>query len=120
MFNRHLLIAAAFALTAGASFAQAPAAPVTPTTAAIAHQDRRDIRQENRIQAGKADGSLTPHEANKLQRQQAHIDRVEQKDAADGRVTPREAAHVQTLQNRASRHIYKQKHDAQGTVASTK
>ena len=89
MFNRNLLIAAAFALTAGAGFAQAPA---TPTAAVIAHQDQRDINQENRIQAGKA----------------------------DGKVTPREARHVQKMQDKASKDIYKQKHDAQGTVSSTK
>lgn len=117
MFNRNLLIAAAFALTAGAGFAQAPA---TPTAAVIAHQDQRDINQENRIQAGKADGSLTPHEAHKLQKQQTRIARVEQKDAADGKVTPREARHVQKMQDKASKDIYKQKHDAQGTVSSTK
>ena len=115
MFNRNLLIAAAFTLAAGAGFAQ-----TTPTAAVIAHQDQRDVNQENRIQAGKADGSLTPHEAHKLQRQQTHIARVEQRDAADGKVTPREARHVQKLQDKASKDIYKQKHDAQGTVSSTK
>ena len=118
MFNRNLLVAAGLALTAGLTFAQAPATP--GTAAIVAHQDQRDIHQENRIQAGKADGSLTPREAHTLQKQQVHIARVEQKDAADGHVSPREARHVQRMQNKASRSIYKQKHDAQGTVASTK
>jgi hypothetical protein len=118
MFTRNLLAAAALALTAGVTLAQAP---VTPATAdAVAHQDQRDIRQENRIRDGKADGSLTPREANKLQKQQVKIDRTEQRDAADGKVTPREARHVQKMQNKASKAIYKQKHDAQGSVSSTK
>lgn len=114
MITRNLLAAAALALTAGMTFAQAPATPVPNP---IAHEDQRDIHQENRIQAGKADGSLTPREARRLQRQQAHIDRTEQRDAADGKVTPHEARHVQHMQNRASKDIYKLKHNAHGTVA---
>jgi hypothetical protein len=114
MFNRNLLAAAALALTAGVSFAQAPAAPVPPV---VAHQDQRDVHQENRIRAGVADGSLTHQEARHLQRQQTRIARTEQRDAADGKITPREARHVQKMQNHASRDISKLKHNAR-TVAS--
>jgi hypothetical protein len=118
MFTRNLLAAAALALTAGVTFAQNTVAPIPADP--VTHQDQRDIKQENRIQEGKADGSLTPKEAHKLQKQQRKIVRTEQRDAADGKVTAHEARHVQKMQDKASKDIYKQKHDAQGTVSSTK
>lgn len=75
--------------------------------------DKRQARQEQRIDQGTASGSLTQHETNKLERQQAHIDHVEDKAKADGSVTKKERAHLHHMQDRASARIHKNKHDRQ-------
>jgi hypothetical protein len=48
-----------------------------------------------------------------LEREQAHIHRDEARAKADGAFTPRERARIRAEQNRASRDIYRQKHDNQ-------
>jgi uncharacterized membrane protein YebE (DUF533 family) len=48
-----------------------------------------------------------------MERQQARTHRIEARAKADGKVTARERARIQARENRTSRHIYKQKHDAQ-------
>jgi hypothetical protein len=75
--------------------------------------DKRQARQEQRIDQGVASGELTQRETVKLERQQAHIDKVEDKAKADGQVTGQERAHVHRMQDRASARIYKNKHDRQ-------
>jgi hypothetical protein len=75
--------------------------------------DARQARQEARIADGVADGSLTRHEARRLQKQQRHIRHAERHAKADGTVTAQERHHLHRLQDRASRHIHRQKHDAQ-------
>ena len=98
MFNRHLLAAAGLALVAGASFAQG-----------TYHEDTRNANQEARIQQGEANGSLTPREADHLQRQQHQIHRAERHAAADGHVSPAERERIQRLQNHASQSIERKK-----------
>lgn len=75
--------------------------------------DKREQRQEKRIEEGKASGELTNREAAKLE---AGQDRVEAKETAaksDGVVTKKERASLQRTQNRQSRRVAKQKHDGQ-------
>jgi hypothetical protein len=121
MFHRNLLAAAALAITAGASFAQAPVSPTTPVTnAAEAREEHRDANQQQRIQAGEANGSITRHEQRRLEKQQWRIHHAEKRAAADGTVTAGEAAHIEKMQDKASRNIYDQKRDAQGTVTTPK
>ncbi len=103
MINRKLLTAAALALAAGTSFAQD----------AVTHEQDRSANQEHRIQAGQADGSLTPHETRKLQKQQRKIAHAQRKAGADGVVTAREARHIDKMQDKASHDIDKQRHDGQ-------
>ena len=88
------------------AFAQA-AAPVTPRV------DQREANQQARIQQGVASGLLTPRETAKLEKQQRHIARAEAHAKADGVVTPAERRHIRRMQDRASKNIYAQKHDAQ-------
>ena len=74
---------------------------------------QRNVDQQKRINAGVANGSLTNHEAAGLERGQAHVDGKEAAAARNGHVSGREEASIQHSENRQSRHIYKQKHDAQ-------
>ncbi len=74
---------------------------------------QRNVNQEKRIQQGMASGQLTNREAGRLDAGQAHVDRVEARAGRDGHVSAGEQAHVQHAENKQSRHIYRQKHDAQ-------
>lgn len=73
----------------------------------------RNVNQDKRIQAGIQNGSLTNHEVAKLDRGQAHVDAKEAHAGANGHVSGAEQASVQRSENRQSRRIYRQKHDAQ-------
>ncbi len=101
------MVLAVAALTVGMSgmaFAQAE----TPVI------DQRQANQEKRIDQGIASGQLNEREANRLDRQQNRIDRMENRAKADGVVTGKERARITHEQNQASRHIAREKHDAQG------
>ncbi len=74
---------------------------------------QRDVNQEKRIQAGVQNGSLTNKEVGKLQRGQARDDRQQARAGADGHMGARESANAQKRENKQSKRIYKQKHDAQ-------
>ncbi len=76
--------------------------------------DQRQANQEQRIDKGIESGQLTEREANRLNKQQEHINKLEDKAKADGVVTNKERARIGAAQNRASRNIAKQKHDRQG------
>lgn len=84
--------------------------------AAKSHAGKRQGRQSGRVKAGVRDGSLTPREAKRLGKEQAHVAKERKKAAADGKVTPREKAKLQHDQSKASRHIAKERHDAQGEM----
>lgn len=101
------IVLAVVAMTFGMSgtvFAQAE----TPVV------DQRQANQEKRIDQGIASGQLNQREANRLDREQNRIDRMENRAKADGVVTDKERARIGAAQNRASRHIAREKHDAQG------
>ncbi len=73
----------------------------------------RDINQQTRIRNGLADGSLTTHESARMERQQASGDRRLAGAGSDGYVGPGEQRRVASADNRQSRHIWHQRHDAQ-------
>lgn len=73
----------------------------------------REERQQKRIQQGVTSGELTAKETARLEREQAKIEADRQKALSDGKMTKREKAKLTREQNRASRRIYRQKHDAQ-------
>ena len=75
--------------------------------------NQRERRQQRRIADGVKDGDLTRKEARKLEKQQAKIHAAEAKAKADGEFTAKERARIQRKENKASRQIYKQKHDKQ-------
>jgi len=76
--------------------------------------DQRQANQEKRIDKGIASGQLNEKEAARLNKQQDHIDSMENKAKADGTVTKNERAKIRHAQDRASHHIVREKHDAQG------
>lgn len=116
-FERHIMkiqtLIAALALTVGASaFAQAPAAPVAPKDpTATPRIDQRQVEQQKRIDQGVASGQLTPKEAAGLQKRETKIAKDEAVAKADGKVTAKERRKLDREQDRASKAIYKQKHN---------
>jgi hypothetical protein len=73
--------------------------------------DRRQQRQENRIQQGLASGQLTPDEANRLRTQQGRIGGAEGRMRADGNLSPQERGRLNAMQNRSSQDIYRLRHN---------
>lgn len=107
--KNHILaaLAIAFAAASGASFAQAAPSDNTPRI------DRREVQQQERIGNGVSSGQLTPRETTRLEAEQGRIEGAEAKAKSDGVVTAKERKHLTRMQDRASRRIHRQKHDAQ-------
>src|SRR6266436_5069895 len=74
---------------------------------------QRNVNQERRIEQGVQSGQLTNREAGRLERGQARVDRAEARAGADGRVGPNEQRRIQKAENKQSKRIYREKHDAQ-------
>ncbi len=74
---------------------------------------QREARQQKRIGQGVKSGELTAKETARLEREQGKIEADRKKALADGKMTRKEKAKLTREQDRASRHIYKEKHDAQ-------
>jgi len=76
--------------------------------------ERRKNRQQRRIAHGEATGKLSPQEAERLERQEGAIDKEEQamREANGGKLSPAERRVINRQQNRESRRIFRQKHDA--------
>jgi len=77
--------------------------------------DQRQANQEQLIDKGIASGQLNEKEAARLNKQQGHIDNMENKAKVDGTVTKKERVKIRHAQDHASRHIAREKHDAQGS-----
>ena len=73
--------------------------------------ERRDAWNDRRIANGTRDGSLTPGEANRLDRGQNRVDRYEARARSDGQVTPYERGRINQMQNDQSRSIYQARHN---------
>lgn len=97
--HRTLLVTALIATAAfGSSFAA-----LAQTTAANTTQ--RDVNQEQRIENGLQNGSITTRENSQLQRDEAHVDHLQAQDMKDGAMTPAEKARLTAAQDRTSRDI---------------
>ena len=77
--------------------------------------DKRRENQQERIAQGVKSGQLTPRETAHLEGREAAIHKEVHNDrvANGGKLTPAEKAKVNRQENRTSRAIYRQKHDAQ-------
>ncbi len=85
-----------------------------PQVIAGTNTPRVDQRQENqgrRIDQGVESGRLTQGEAQRLETQQNSIENAETKAKADGVVTRAERVRLSHRQNKASRNIYRKKHN---------
>ena len=100
------LAAAATALSLGAA---------TPALADNYEQiiDRRQDRQEDRIDQGIRSGELNRREAARLERGRARVNRMENRALADGHISRAEFRRIEGAQNNQSHRIYQQKHDRQ-------
>ncbi len=97
--NRSLLVTALIATAAfGSSFAVS-----AQTTSATTTQ--RDANQEQRIENGLQNGSITTRENSELQRDEAHVDHLQAKDMKNGSLSPAEKAQLNAAQNKTSRDI---------------
>jgi hypothetical protein len=74
---------------------------------------QRNINQQQRIEAGVRNGSLTNKEVARLERGQARVTHAEAAAGRNGHVGAAEQARVQQAENHQSRRIARQKHDAQ-------
>ena len=101
--TRTVVVIGGVLLAAGVAYGQAE----TPGI------DQRQANQEQRIDQGIASGQLTQGEAGRLEQQQQHINTMENKAKSDGVVTKKERARLHAAQDKASKKIYRQKHDRQ-------
>jgi hypothetical protein len=74
---------------------------------------QRDVNQQQRIEQGLKSGELNTREAARLERQEAVVDHMQAHAMKDGNVSAAEHARLVAAQNRVSKNIYQQKHDAQ-------
>ena len=87
---------------------------VTAAVPADARINQRQNRQQSRIYNGVASGELNRREAGRLEAREARINRYEARSRADGGgLNWRERYRIERMQDRTSRAIYRQKHDAQ-------
>jgi len=75
--------------------------------------DKREARQQQRIDQGVASGQLNARETNRLDKREAKLAADEAAAKSDGTVTRAERRKLQREANRDSRAIHRQKHDAQ-------
>ena len=83
-----LAVSAMTLMMSGIVFAQAE----TPVI------DQRQANQDQRIDQGIASGQLNEREANRLNRQQEHVNKMEDRAMSDGVMTKRERARVGAAQ----------------------
>ena len=103
-------VIAAIALTAGGvAFAQTPA-PTTPNL------DKREAKQQKRIDQGVASGQLNVKETNRLDKREAKLAADEAAAKSDGKVTRAERKKLQREANKDSAAIHREKHDKQIAV----
>lgn len=105
---RNTLIRAAAATALAVSFIAPAAAWEGPGDSINARQQR----QQERIADGVRAGKLTRHEARRLMQEQRAISRKEAAYRADGVLTRAEWRELDRDLNRASQHIYNQRHDS--------
>ncbi len=74
---------------------------------------KRQVNQQERIAQGVNSGELTARETTHLEGREEKIQQDKQTAKSDGTVTPQERAQLNREENRTSRAIYRQKHDAQ-------
>ncbi|MFZ1547155.1 MAG: hypothetical protein WAT12_08645 [Candidatus Nitrotoga sp.] len=77
--------------------------------------DKREAKQEQRIDQGIRSGALTPKEEARLDAGQAKVEKMEEKAKADGTVTKHERKRIRHEQNVQDKKIHDMKHNAAHT-----
>ena len=88
-------------------------ASVASAQTATPNVTKRQENQQARIAQGVKSGELTPKETEHLEAREAKIQHDKKEAKADGTVTAAERSKLHREENRTSRAIYRQKHDAQ-------
>ena len=74
---------------------------------------QRNVNQQARIEQGVKSGQLTNRETARLEAGQSRVAKREAHAGADGHVGAKEQARIQSAENRQSRNVHREKHDAQ-------
>jgi hypothetical protein len=72
---------------------------------------QRQARQQQRIKQGVRNGNITRPELKQLKKEQRHIAKVKGRAHRDHRITRHETKRINRLQDRASKNIYRYKHN---------
>lgn len=91
---------AAIAVVAGSAFAQSTPTPSTTEQQVI----QRQVNQQQRVENGLKDGSLTQREAGRIERKESQLDREIARDAKGG-ISAQEQARINRRENAISQDI---------------
>src|SRR5467141_5308285 len=102
-------------LTAAMAGLMLPAVAQTAPAAAPATINQRKENQQDRIANGIQSGQLTAGEAGKLEKKESEVNQEERdmRKLDNGHLTAADRATLNQQQNKLSKSIYNQKHDAQ-------
>jgi hypothetical protein len=106
------LLVAALVASSGLLYAQDTPPTTPPSGTKTPVVTKRQMNQHQRIKQGVKSGELTKGEARKLHSEEKTIQAEKQMAKADGKVTPAERAKLRKDQNKASKDIYRLKHNA--------
>jgi hypothetical protein len=109
-----MFVGAASAQTQDSNTAGAGAGVVDPNHPRVNEVNAREQNQQNRIANGEKNGTLTPGQAAHLENREARTQNQEKADMAahNGHLTKAEQNKLNKEQNKTSRQIYKDKHEA--------
>jgi len=99
--TRRLIVCAVLAVCAAGAFAQ------TGTATTV----QRDENQQQRIENGLQNGSITSREGALLERDEAKVDRLQAKSLKNGKLSASERQQLTAAQNKASRDIAAARHN---------
>jgi hypothetical protein len=99
--KRNLIVSALLAAAAFGAFAQ------TTTASTV----QRDVKQEQRIEKGLQNGSITTREGALLERDEAKVDKLEAKSLKDGKLSASERDKLKAAQDKTSRDIHTATHN---------
>jgi hypothetical protein len=74
---------------------------------------QRNINQQERIEQGLKSGQLNTREAARLEREESRVERMQSRALRDGNLSAAEKNRIDAAQDKVSRDIYREKHDAQ-------
>jgi len=112
-----VVAAGSLALSFAARADDSTNSPVDPGHPRVTEVQKRQANQQDRIGKGIEKGSLTPQEAQHLEKREANIEKTKEADMAahNGHLTKAEQRQLNRRENKTSRAIYHKKHNAKTT-----